>query len=313
MARLIDHVRGHEVVWSILQRQLLAERMPHAMAFTGPSGIGKKVMAWALAQSLVCEEPSETPCGICGPCRRVENHASENVLCIEPVKSSIRLEATGQILDFLSLRLLGRARVIIIDGAQLLNPQAANSLLKAIEEPPPQTFFILLTPEISQLIPTLRSRVQVIRFAPLTAAQLGAGDASLPAWLLSSARGSFELLESFRDPALQEIRSQVMTFLKASVSGDRQGLDAVLNLTRDRDAALNITHFLQQFLRDWSVVETGQVVHSDLSGELKALPARPVPDRLQLWQKAFQMELDLVANVDRNLIFENFFHQAKAR
>lgn len=311
MARLIDAVRGHDAVWATLQRQATAGHLPHAMAFTGPPGIGKKAVAWALAQALVCDKPQEAPCGECGPCRRVENRASENVLLIEPQKNSIKLEASAQILDFLSLRLLGRARVILIDGAQLLNPQAANSLLKAIEEPPEQTFFILITPEISQLMPTLRSRVQVLRFAPLSPEDLAAGEKIEP-WLLCSSRGSFELLETFRDPQVQELRRQVLDFLTSSVRGRRDGLDAILGLTRDREAALAITHFLQQFLRDWAVLETGETIHADLKGELEALPPRDFSARTKLWQQAFQMEVDLNANVDRSLIFENFFYQARS-
>lgn len=315
MARLIEALSGHEEVWEKLVRQSDAGRLPHALAFTGPAGIGKRGLAWAFAQKLLCDkDPSVAPCGECGPCRRVELHQSENVLCIEPQKGSIRLEASTQILEFLVLRLMGRARVIIIDGAQLLNPQAANSLLKVIEEPPAQTFFILTVPEISQLLPTLRSRVQVLRLSPLTALQLKAhSEGSVPEWLLNSARGSFEQLEAFRDPAAQEIRNQVFAFLSASIRGEREGLEEIFNVTRDREAALGVTRFLQQFLRDWSVLETGEIVHSDLKAGLVALPARASADRIKLWQKAFQMETDISANVDRHLIFENFFNEARAK
>jgi DNA polymerase-3 subunit delta' len=311
MARLINSVRGHREVWDMLLRQISTGRLPHAMAFTGPSGIGKKAVAWARAQRLICEHQDAAPCGQCGSCRRVAGHSSENVLFIEPQKGAIRLEASALILDFLVLRLVGRARVILIDGAQLLNPQAANALLKAIEEPPDQTYFILITPEISQLIPTLRSRVQVIRFTPLSEAELQA-DEKIPDWQLNASRGSFEVLESFRDPQMQELRAQVLGFLTSSVSGSRLGLDAILNLARDREAALHVTHHLQSLLRDWSVLESGRLLHSDLKSQFEALPGRPVENRLRLWHKAFQMEQDVKANVDRGLIFENFFYEAKS-
>ena len=96
---------------------------------------------------------------------------------IEPQNGTIKLEASEQILQFLSLRQLGRARVVIIDEAQMLNPQTTNALLKAVEEPPENTYFILVVSELSQLLPTLRSRLQVLRFSPLSPQEIAAGEA----------------------------------------------------------------------------------------------------------------------------------------
>lgn len=311
MAQVIAGVQGHAENWSLILRQIAAGRLPHAMAFTGPSGIGKKAFAWATAQALVCEVPERAPCGECGACRRVDNRQSESVLLLEAEKGAIKLESARQAVEFLSLRVIGRARVVIIDGAQTLNPQSANALLKSIEEPPERTYFILIVPEISQLIATLRSRVQVMRFAPLSEKILRSLGEPAPDWLLRSAQGSFERLESLRDPAAQEIRAQVLKYLSDATAGRREGLDEILNLTRDREAALKATHFLQQLLRDWSALESGDAIHSDLSAQLAGLPRFAPEKRVLLWRKAFQMELDLVANVDRGLIFENFHYQAR--
>jgi DNA polymerase-3 subunit delta' len=311
MAQIISSVRGHEENWAAVLRQIQIGRLPHAMAFSGPSGTGKKAFAWAVAQALVCENPEVAPCGDCGPCRRVEAHQSEGVLLLESEKGAIKLESAHQAVEFLNLRVLGRARVVIIDGAQTLNPQSANALLKSIEEPPPKTFFILIVPEISQLIPTLRSRVQVLRFAPLSDQILKLLSEPGPEWLMRSAQGSVERLEQLRDPAAQEIRGLVLKFLSDSAAGRRDGLEEILNLTRDRESALKATHFLQQLLRDWTVLESGDSIHSDLTAQLGEIPAYPIEHRVALWRRAFQMELDLVANVDRGLIFENFYQQAR--
>jgi DNA polymerase-3 subunit delta' len=309
MAQLIAGVIGHEEVWAKLLRQLEAARLPHAMAFAGPAGIGKKRVAWALAQALVCER-SERPCGECPPCRRVEAQQSESVLFLEPEKGVIKLEATHAILQFLTLQRIGRARVIIIDSAQVMNPQATNALLKVLEEPPPETYFILTVSELSQLLPTLRSRLQVLRFSPLSEEQIQGVEAA-PSWMIRSSRGSFEALAAFRNEESEELRLLSMDFITGALNGRREGLDALLDRTKDREVALGAIHFVQQLLRDWTVIESEGAIHSDLKTKFQAL--RPLADdkKIELWRRSFQVEQDMKAHVDRGLLLENLFYGMK--
>lgn len=309
MARLIDKVIGHAAVWERLLRQLEDGRLPHAIGFVGLSGIGKRRIAWALAQALVCESENR-PCGECPACRRVENLQSESVQFVEPQGALIKIEAAHQILEFLNLRRLGRARVILIDQAQSLNPQAANALLKAIEEPPEKTYFILVISELSQLLPTLRSRLQITRFAPLTEAQLKSRN-QVPEWVLRSARGSFENLENLSNEEAGELRTLAMDFLSDAVNGERSGLDRLLEQTKDRDDAIRAIRFLQQLLRDWSLLGEGESIHSDFQARLQELPQAEPARKVALWRRAFHMEQDLAAHADRVLAFENFYYKAK--
>lgn len=306
MARLIDSILGQDAQWE----RLRTGRLAHALAFTGPAGVGKRRMAWALAQLLLCER-EEKPCGECGACKRVANAQSESVLAIEPTGTQIKLEAAHEVLEFLSLRRIAAARVIIVNEAQLLNPQAANALLKAVEEPPPGTHFIFIVPEISQLLPTLRSRSQVLRFAPLPPDVLKQGE-DIPQWRVQAARGSFEKLVAFEDEEAESLRRLTFDFLKSSVLGDRRGLEDVLAQSKDREAALQTVRFLQQSLRDWVLLGTGEEIHADFAADLAALPARPPWAKVELWRYAQGMENDLLGNVDRSLLFENFFYRARA-
>ena len=310
MARLIDGLRGHESVWRRLLDSLGRGRLPHALAFSGPSGVGKRQMAWALAQALVCER-EERPCGECGPCRRVANRQSESVLALAPTGNLIKLETAAQALEFLSLQSLGRARVVLIDSAQLLNPQAANSLLKVIEEPPPGAYFILITPEISQLLPTLRSRVQNVRFAPLKASELGEIlQEDRPKWMLASARGSLERLEQLSGEDEGSLRARALGFLSGAGTHDRAALDGVLSEMRDKDAGLRLARLFQQLLRDWTLLDAEEPIHADLAKELRRLPPVETARRLELWRAAFQLEADILGNVDRTLLTENFYYRA---
>jgi DNA polymerase-3 subunit delta' len=287
------------------------------MVFTGPKGVGKSLIAWAFAQRIVCEG-DHPPCGKCGPCMRVENRQSESVLFIEPQGPMIKIEAAKEILEFLTLRRLGRARIIIVDQAQLLNPQAANSLLKVLEEPPPSTYFILIVPEISQLLPTLRSRVQIVRFARLGKQELKTEYAkhhpeALPEWIFESARGSFSLIEDLADPETDSIRRACADLLSDAFVGQRTGLNQALEQARDRAQAGEVVQWLQRLLRDWSVLGAGQVLNVDLESCFNKWPQWERVERVELLNYARKMEADMTANVDRHLIFENFFNRVQER
>ncbi len=284
MARLIDLIPEQMNVWHNLMGTRSDGRLAHALAFTGPVGSGKKKMAWAFAQALLCEKQEQAPCGECGPCKRVESESSESVWFVEPEKNAIKLEAATQILDFLSLQRLSRARVVIVDQANLLNTQTANALLKAIEEPPPESYFILTTPGTSQLLPTLRSRVQNIRFQPA------------PRRVEEEARPAREL---------------ALRFLQSAAKSSREGLDEAQAEGKEKETALAFAREMQQILRDWTILESGQLLNPELNAPLSALPAVDPRKRSDLWRAAYQVELDLLSHVDRTLVFENFYYRAR--
>ena len=142
------------------------QKLPHALCFSGVDYGHKKIVALALAQDLLCELKQEHACGVCGSCVRVEKLQSEFLLMIEPEKEQIKIAETKKISEFLSLSTNGRARVVIIDQAHKLNPMSANSILKTIEEPQAEVFFILLTVDEKNLMPTIKSRLQIVRFQP---------------------------------------------------------------------------------------------------------------------------------------------------
>ena len=91
-------------------------------------------------------------CGICGSCLRIAQGQSESMLEIRPDGQFIKVSQASEIINYLSLQQWGRARAVIIDDVQRMNMQAANSLLKTLEEPPERTYFFLLTINYSMLI-----------------------------------------------------------------------------------------------------------------------------------------------------------------
>lgn len=116
-----------------------------------------------LAGILVCE--SGVGCGQCGPCIRVAKQQSEALLVLHLEKTQINIEQARDVLQFLHLQSISRHRVVIVDQAQALNASAANSLLKAFEEPPKGTVIFLLAPTPKHVLPTLRSRSMILKYA----------------------------------------------------------------------------------------------------------------------------------------------------
>jgi len=179
-------ILGQEPAIRTLERALESGRVHHAYRFEGPDGVGKELAAFALAQALVCEK-GPPACGQCSACHRATTLAETkpevplhpDVVLVErglyrDVLSSS--EATGIGIEQVRRIVLGRvgftphegrALVFIVRAADELTQQAANALLKTLEEPTSRTHFVLLTSKPSRLLDTIRSRTLPVRFAPL--------------------------------------------------------------------------------------------------------------------------------------------------
>lgn len=226
MVTLIDEVIGHEAVIGYLSHMQIMGRWPHALLFIGPTGIGKKKVALAAAQSLLCEEnrksqPIDKPlgaCGKCGSCLRVSKKQSENMIWISPneggVKPNIKVEAIRDLLEKLSLSNAGLPRVIVIEDAHTMNPQASNTLLKTLEEPFENVFFILMGTELNQFLPTIRSRTQVVRFANLSLEETKKIHPGLADWAYQNARGQMDRLSQMSSREGIERRDEAFGFLE---------------------------------------------------------------------------------------------------
>ena len=193
---LLSTVRGQPTAVETLRRALGTGRVHHAYLFEGPDGVGKERTAFGVAQGLVCEkrgdgvQPEETAgaCGVCRACVQAVPRPGEarpmhpDVVVIErglyePAAIGRRTPETQDIsIDQIRSLVLaraafpptqGRAKVFVVRRAEELSQGAANALLKTLEEPGARTHFILLSSVGDSLLPTIRSRVQRVRFGPL--------------------------------------------------------------------------------------------------------------------------------------------------
>jgi DNA polymerase-3 subunit delta' len=238
-----DHISGQETAVQTLSRALEAGRVHHAYRFEGPSGVGKELTAFALAQALVCEASVTLGCGTCSACKRAVTFAdTEPRVPLHPDVVVIQRglykgtlgagasEATGISIEQIRRVVLGRAGftphegralVFIVRAAEELTVQAANALLKTLEEPRPETHFVLLTSRPNRLLDTIRSRTLPVRFGPLPEAVveriLSGRELDVSAARL--AQGSADLALELADAEHKALRD-------AFVAGARQAIDA---------------------------------------------------------------------------------------
>jgi DNA polymerase III subunit delta' len=176
-------VVGHHRLISLLKRSVSAGTLPPSLLFTGPAGVGKRLTAIGVAQTLNCvrvrgsgSEFTFDACGECPACTRIARGVHPDVVVVEPGDTgTIRIDQVREVVESAAFRPFeGRRRVVVIDEADALVPPAQNALLKTLEEPPPSSVFILVTSRPDVLLPTVRSRCPQLRFRPLAADDIAA-------------------------------------------------------------------------------------------------------------------------------------------
>jgi len=235
---LLDDVIGHDAAKAFFARAIGRGRLASTYLLVGPNGVGKRLFAERLAGALLCQaSPAErlSPCRVCDACRVHAAGGHPDVLrAARPEgRSSMPIELfvgppekrnqQGLCHDLALRPMLADRRVAIIDDADDFGAETANCLLKTLEEPPPRSLLLLLGTSVARQLPTIRSRAQVVRFAPLTDEQvaqalrgephsLGDADAARRA---AESRGSVARALRLADDALRGARESVAQSLAA--------------------------------------------------------------------------------------------------
>ncbi|MES2767591.1 MAG: AAA family ATPase [Bdellovibrionota bacterium] len=306
MAQILKSIIGHKKQIAQLLSVIESQRISSCYLLSGPSGIGKKKVAFAIAQEVLCSN-GRPACGECGQCLKVEKNEHEEVRYIEPDGAQIKIAQAEEIHRFLNLQKTGKHRFIIINDAHLMNPQAGNSLLKILEEPPANTTFFLITHSDQAVLKTLRSRSQLLHFSSLSFEDMRK-QTDAPDWIIRSSQGRMDLLEQTKDAGLEFVRTKSFSFLRDALSNDLKAATSFKELMSDKESALKLVSLWQQILRDILFYKEGlnPRIHSDQTEVFEGFHAVS-PEKIQdLFQNLIQMERDIYGNVDRTLTFENF-------
>lgn len=302
---MFERLKGNQRVKDILRRMLQAGRVPGSLLFSGADGIGKKLFAIELAKALNCRAPvAREACEVCASCVRAarfsypaadDTEANKKIIWSEHPDVGL-LRPAGRFITVPQMRELereanfrpfeGRTRLFVIEEADRLNESSSNALLKSLEEPPHTTHLVLVTARPAALLPTIRSRCQVVRFAPLSAAEIeahllgergtGPRDASLRA---RAAQGSIGRALSIDLESYRRQRDAMMDVLEALVTNpDRARLlraSEELTDAKRKDEYEPRLDALATLIHDSWLISLGadpaQVVNGDIIERLKAV------------------------------------------
>jgi DNA polymerase-3 subunit delta' len=285
-----DKFIGNRKVIDRLRTKLREQRFPHGLIFSGPRGVGKHTCALMVAKALNClTAPAGEFCDECAACRKIESGTHPDVLTVsvEDEATQIKIAQIRQLLGILDLQPLeGRNKVFIIDPADLMNAEAANALLKGLEEPPENTFFILTTVNVHELLRTVRSRCQTYNFTPLTTDEIrqhGVSDELTVRW----SHGSIGRARSLDMIELKSERSAVLEFLETVVNAREEDFQDLLGVSAEMgrakqefDSRMDI---LAVLIADLVYTKEGadeRVVNIDIPDRLDKLGARVDAERL---------------------------------
>ncbi|HIJ90827.1 MAG: DNA polymerase III subunit delta' [Desulfobulbaceae bacterium] len=160
---------GQDKAKKLLHRAVEQNRLSHALLFKGPLGVGKKTFARILAAALNCQKPmGHEPCGQCPSCLKFRSSSHPDFIVIEPEGAAIKINQVRELKKTLAFPPLeAKIRVALLCEIHTMRREAANSLLKTLEEPPNQTMLILTADEAGVILPTILSRCQTVPFFPL--------------------------------------------------------------------------------------------------------------------------------------------------
>ena len=282
---IFARIIGHERQKSILRRALSGGRLAHAYLFAGPEGVGKRLMALALARALFCTNGDS--CGECAACRKLEHRNHPDMHVLEPDGNSIKIEQIRVIQHDLSLRPFEASRkVCLIEAADLMTTAAANALLKTLEEPRGDTLLILLSSHPQRLLETIRSRCQLLQFTRqpqelIRAAlqtQLGVDDAEAHV-LAALSEGSFKkAFGKDRQLYLEERRALLKTLTALSSGSILPTLEFAEQLAGDKATLPDILEIFQAFYRDVLLAlhgrDSSELVNLDLGEKVRRVAGR---------------------------------------
>ena len=289
------NIVGHEHAINTLRRALMAQRVRHAYLFTGPEHIGKALLAQRFAQTLLCtgggdvHNAPQNPCNTCLSCRKIMhgNHPDVHYISRSTDKQFILIEQVRALqADAARKTLEGRRNIFIIQRMHEMNVQAANCLLKTLEEPEPDVVLLLTAPDPGLLLPTILSRVQQVPMQLLTTKQIKSAledrwhvepdEANMVA-ALAAGRIGWAVKAVEDEDMLAERQAQLETLAKLSTAGKVQRFDVAQRISADSEKLHAVLELWLLWWRDIVLAANNcldLIVNVDMQGMIQKQAAK---------------------------------------
>ena len=300
-------VVGHEWAVALLRRSLAEGRVGHAYLITGSPQVGKTTLAQTFARALncVCSEADERPCDACRSCRLVSAGNHPDVQLIEPDGVYLKIDQIRALQRQVALSPLeGRWKVYILREMERATAEAANALLKTLEEPPSHAVLLLTASEAEALLPTVVSRCQAIPLRPLS--QQAVKQALVNRWQVPPEQASLLAnlsggrlgwaVEANRRPLVLERRSQRLDELQGlMVQGRADRFAYAERLSRNPAGLREVMGLWLSWWRDLLLVihgSTATLTHQDRSADLRQLAEKLGPEQARQAVEAIRAAIE---------------------
>lgn len=341
---IIDQKQPLRILSSLLGNR----NIPHALLFTGIEGVGKATVARLFAMACNCSAPKPeavpetsdskafrlspvhekseiygdpiSPCSVCKSCRKIETGNHPDIIHVKPSGPFIRIDQIRTLCSTLALKPYeAKLRVVIISDAHTMNPPASNALLKVLEEPPEQTLLVLTALHPSDLLPTVASRCQHIRFNPISRKHLAeklvetAGlDPDDAAVISTMANGSYSKAFSMTRPGQRDNWIERRRWLLGEVDALSSRpislkLAFAARLAKDKEILPDSLEVIKTYLRDLVVAKyyPEKIINKDLTDKIQyASQKMSVASLLKKIKNIQTTQKDIQANANLRLALE---------
>ncbi len=338
-------IRSHSDQEQMLRRSVERGRLAHAYLFAGPPGIGKSLFARVFAKALLClrrPEGSLDACNECSSCRQFEADSHPDYFYIGrpedkseiPIKLFIGDEdkrpRDGLIYEISLKPMTAERRIAIIDDANMMNEAGANSMLKTLEEPPPSSVLILIAENLDAVLPTIRSRCQLLRFNALSQQDViellieheMASSPEEAAEVAAMSEGSLRTAAQLLRPELRALRTELQKHLAsadmnpiAASKAMLEGIDSSTNETSENRRNIGwLIRFAQEFYRQGTLLITNPESIDNPPIELRSFAERQrklgvfgLERTLELFDRTVEAEQHAEGNIAPARTIESMF------
>lgn len=309
---------GNSSTRRILLDSALSGKLPHALIFSGPEGIGKFSFAVSLSALFLCESrKGDSFCAQCRQCHLIEagNHPDLHIISLEEDKKEIGIDSIRNLIGIIHKKpFLSSSKSVIIDQADIMTEEASNALLKILEEPPGDAHLFLITSRPASLLPTIRSRSQSFRFSAISSSELAKflqkmGRTSAEAAVVSHlSDGSVADLLKWDDKRIEDANTVLKHVSLIVKTGDFLSIvDLVSRLSSGRKEFDSIIGYCYSVFRDLLIIKVGSdpalLINKNHEDELKSISGDIRIDKLldilesfDRWLQANRKNLNLKMN-----------------